>query len=130
MSTELDVNNVFEELLMSENLAATNNYEEGYKVGKNNLMQGYHLGYHKTSVIAAQLGFFKGELMKSHTQSELLKAGLQKENLLSSIDNFPDHNSSSTEILKSFENIKLNFNKYCSITKNSLTSFEKDKLNF
>ncbi|XP_051171074.1 uncharacterized protein LOC127287957 [Leptopilina boulardi] len=130
MSKEPDVNNVFENLLMTENLAAESNYEEGYKKGKNNLLQGYHLGYHKTSSVATQLGFFKGELMKSHSQSTLLKVDLQKENLLSNINNFSVYNNSSTEIIKSFENIKFNFNKFCSMTKSNLASFEEDKLNF
>lgn len=130
MSKEVDVNNVFEKLLMSEDLSARIDYKKGYKVGKRNLLQGYHLGYHKTCSVATQLGYYKGELLKIPSRSALLKVDLQKKNLLSNIYNFPAFNDSSNEIEKSFDNIKFNFNKFCSMTKSDVGSTEKNKLDF
>ena len=130
MSEEIDVNTAFDNLLLAEDIAEKTGFEEGYKVGKNKLLEGYHLGYHRASVIAAQLGYYSGILGKSQSQNFSQKIALQKEKLVEDISNFPTSNDSSVEILKCFDDIKLNFHKFCSMTKMNFMYSEADKLDF
>ena len=130
MSEEIDVNKAFENLLLAEDIAEKCGYEEGYKVGQNKSLQGYHLGYHRAAVVAAQLGYYKGILAKNRRKYLSPKIQQQEQRLLEDIRNFPVYNNSSVEILNYFDNIKLNFNKFCSIAKIICTYSELDKLDF
>lgn len=130
MSGEIDVNNAFENLLLAEDIAEQNGYEEGYKVGQNNSLLGYHLGYHKASIVAAQLGYYKGSLAKNRRKSLSPKIHQQANKLFEDIRIFPVYNNSAVEILNYFDSIKLNFYKLCSILKINCMYSELDQLDF
>ncbi|XP_033213255.1 uncharacterized protein LOC117170551 isoform X3 [Belonocnema kinseyi] len=130
MSEEIDLNNAFENLLLAEDIAEQNGYEEGYKIGQNNSLHGYHIGYHKASIVAAKLGYYKGILAKNQRKSFSPKIHQQAKKLLDDIRMFPVYNNSSVEILNYFDSIKLNFNKLCSMSKITCTYSELDQLHF
>lgn len=130
---EVDINKAFEDLLFVEEIAQKSSYEEGYNKGKEQLLKGYHLGYHRASIIAAQLGYYSGVLEQylenNDTKSE--KAVTIAKELLEDIRRtFPHNQDSNLDILKAVEDIKFKYAKFCSLAKISPLYPETDKLDF
>ncbi|XP_012268817.2 uncharacterized protein LOC105693454 [Athalia rosae] len=128
---DLDVNEVFDHILFGEEIAEKAGFEEGYKVGRTQLLEPYHLGYHRASQVAAELGYYSGVLeynLKTNSFPE--KAASLAKKLRMDIDNFPRHNSQEIDILKLLEDIKLKYSRICSLAKIKSTYPEMDKLNF
>lgn len=129
---DFDVNNVFESLLFAEEQAQKSGYVDGYENGRNRLLRGYHLGYHRASLIAAQLGYYYGVLeqyLHSNKASSEKVTSLAKE-ILDSIHNFPRHNDNNIDILKTLEDIKFKYIKFCSLAKLNPTYPEASKFDF
>lgn len=129
-SKSSDINRVFENLLLAENLAEEAAYEEGYAAGKNQMLEGYHLGYHRASSLAAQLGYYYGVLIYIQQTSKVQKILEQSSKLSQDIQKFPTDNDDATDIFDKFESIKLNFKKICSQAKIDSTYPEANKLDF
>lgn len=129
---EVDVNEKFTNLLLAEENAEHIGYMEGYEIGKKQLTDGFHLGYHRTSLIAAQLGYYSGVLEqylninKCNSEKNIQIA----EQLLRDIYNFPKFNDETVDISKAFDNIKFKYAKFCSLTKICSSYPEVDKLDF
>ncbi|XP_011871220.1 PREDICTED: uncharacterized protein LOC105563872 [Vollenhovia emeryi] len=130
---DVDVNKAFEDLLFAEEIAQKSAYEEGYKSGKEQLLKGYHLGYHRASTIAAQLGYYSG-VLEHYLQSDdakCEKALAIAWKLLQDIrGTLPEHQDDSLDILKAVEDIKFKYAKFCSLAKISPLYPETDKLEF
>lgn len=130
---DLDVNKAFEDLLFAEEIAQKSSYEKGYKSGKEQLLKGYHLGYHRASIIAAQLGYYSGVLEHylQNNDANCEKAVVIAKKLLEDIHStFPDHQDDDLDILKAVDNIKLKYAKFCSLVKISPLYPEAEKLEF
>nr|XP_012222231.1 PREDICTED: protein ORAOV1 homolog [Linepithema humile] len=130
---DLDVNKAFEDLLFAEEIAQESSYEKGYKSGKEQLLKGYHLGYHRASIIAAQLGYYSGVLEHylQNNDTNCEKAVVIAKKLLEDIrSTFPDHQDDNLDILKAVDNIKLKYAKFCSLAKISPLYPEAEKLEF
>ncbi|XP_076166680.1 uncharacterized protein LOC143146349 [Ptiloglossa arizonensis] len=129
---DVDVNKEFENLLFAEENAQNLGYEEGYEAGKKQLIKGYHLGYHRASLLGAQLGYYSGileqYLSKNKTNSD--KAVTIAKELLHNIYSFPRHNDDTLDILKLMDDIKFKYAKFCSLTKLCPLYPEMDKLDF
>ncbi|XP_078053746.1 uncharacterized protein LOC144479105 isoform X2 [Augochlora pura] len=129
---DIDINNEFENLLFAEEKAQNVGYEEGYETGKQQLIKGFHLGYHRASLIGAQLGYYCGVLEQylSSDKSKSEKAVSIAKQLLQEIYKFPSFNSESVDLMESIDNIKVKYAKFCAITKTSSLYPEADKLEF
>lgn len=125
----MDVNDVFENLFLAEEVAEQKGYKEGFETGKNRLFEGYHLGYHRASSIGAQLGYYSGTLLlyQNHPRE---KVSTSANNLLQEINQFPKTNDDKTDINGLFQKIKFKFNKFCTLVKVSSSYPEADKLEF
>lgn len=129
---DVDVNKEFENLLFAEENAQNLGYEEGYETGKKQLVNGFHLGYHRASLLGAQLGYYSGILEqylhanKPHSEKGVTVA----KELLQDIYSFPRHNNETVDIQKSMDDIKFKYAKFCSLTKMSALYPEADKLDF
>ncbi|XP_014469552.1 PREDICTED: uncharacterized protein LOC106741763 isoform X2 [Dinoponera quadriceps] len=129
----VDVNKAFEDLLFAEEIAQKSAYEEGYKSGKEELLKGYHLGYHRASIIAAQLGYYSGVLEQylQNNDNTCEKTVALAKKLLEDIRNtFPEHQDDNLDILKAVEDIKFKYAKFCSLAKINPLYPEADKLEF
>ncbi|XP_025156478.1 uncharacterized protein LOC105183685 isoform X2 [Harpegnathos saltator] len=129
----LDINKIFEDILFVEEVSQKLGYKEGYKSGKEQLLKGYHLGYHKASIIAAQLGYYSGILEQylQNNDNTSEKTILIAKILLEDICNiFPECQSKNLDILKAIENIRFKYAKFCSLAKINPLYPEADKLEF
>ncbi|XP_031842777.1 uncharacterized protein LOC116431458 [Nomia melanderi] len=129
---DVDVNKEFENLLFAEENAQNEGYEEGYETGRQQLIKGFHLGYHRASVIGALLGYYCGVLEQylSTDKSDSKKAVSVAKELLQSIYNFPRFNDETTDISNTVDNIKFKYAKFCSLTGTCALYPETDKLDF
>lgn len=129
---DLDINKAFEDLLFAEEIAQKSSYEKGYKSGKEQLLKGYHLGYHRVGVIAAQLGYYSGVLEHylQNNETDCEKTIIIAKKLLKDIHTFPDHQDDKLDILKAVEDIKCKYAKFCSLAKINSLYPEADKLEF
>lgn len=130
---DLDVNKAFEDLLFAEEIAQKSGYEKGYENGKEQLLKGYHLGYHRASIIAAQLGYYSGVLEHylQNNDGKYEKTIAIARKLLEDIRNtLPDHQDDNLNILKAVEDIKFKYAKFCSLAKINPLYPETDRLEF
>lgn len=129
---DIDINKKFEDLLFVEENAQSVGYEEGFEVGKKQLENGFHVGYHRGSLIGAQLGYYSGILEQYLTTNRCNseKAVSIAKTLLQDIYNFPKFNDETVDILKIVDNIKFKYAKFCALTKISSSYPEVDKLDF
>lgn len=130
---DLDVNKAFEDLLFAEEIAQKSGYEEGFENGKEQLLKGYHLGYHRASIIAAQLGYYSGVLEHylQNNDAKCEKAVAIARKLLEDIHStLPDHQNDNLDILKAVEDIKFKYAKFCSLAKINPLYPEVDRLEF
>lgn len=130
---DLDVNKAFEDLLFAEEIAQKSGYEKGYDTGKEQLLKGYHLGYHRASIIAAQLGYYNGVLEHylQNNDAKCEKATAIAKKLLEDIrSSLPNHQDDNLDILKAVEDIKFKYAKFCSLVKISPLYPETDRLEF
>ncbi|KAK0168239.1 hypothetical protein PV327_002063 [Microctonus hyperodae] len=128
----VDINTAFENLLFAEEKALKSGFEEGYSVGENQSLKGYHLGYHRAGILAAQLGCYSGVIdyclnNKNDFSSKIVE---QAKKLQCLIENYPKINDETVDILHLFDDIKLKFTKLCSIAKINSPYPETKKLDF
>ncbi|XP_057322278.1 uncharacterized protein LOC130665747 [Microplitis mediator] len=127
----IDVNEVFENLLLAEDIAEKTGFEKGVEAGKSQLLKGYHLGYHRASVLAAQLGYYSGIVEYCLNEKSLSsKAIEQAKKLKDEIKQFPKTNDETFDIIKHSEDIKFKFTKLCSLAKINAAYPEAEKLDF
>ncbi|XP_011313341.1 protein ORAOV1 homolog [Fopius arisanus] len=131
ISTGHDINEIFENLLLSEEIAEQSGFQEGYNDGKNQSLKGYHLGYHRGSELAAKLGYYSGIAQHCLNSSIYLpKVTEHAKKLLEAIELFPLTNDETVDIINKSEEIKFKFIKLCSLAKIDSTYPEADKLDF
>lgn len=128
-----DINKAFEDILFTEEIAQKAGYEEGFKSGKEQLLKGYHLGYHRASTIAAQLGYYSGILehyLQNNNNTDCEKAIVISKSLLEDIYHISSNHQDNLDILKALDDIKFKYAKFCSLAKISPLYPEADKLEF
>ncbi|XP_060536545.1 protein LTO1 homolog [Cylas formicarius] len=129
---EVDINDVFEDILFAEEKIVEQGYQEGYKLGSaENSTEGYHLGYHRGCELGYQLGYYNSfagyYLAKSNEFSEKIQKNL--ENLKQLVANFPQTNVEDVDIIETMEKIHSLYKKLCVQLK--LTSeLKKDSFTF
>lgn len=132
LADERDINDIFDDITLTEERINEQGYEKGLLEGKESgNIDGYHLGYHRGAELGAELGFYHSTLnnqLKSSNPSERLKATIQK--VLDLIDQFPQTNDEHIDILELADAIRAHYRKACAILKISGKFPEAEQLSF
>lgn len=149
----MDINDVFENILLSEERIS----EEGYKLGfergvSEGNLEAYHigeniilgarqqrlktfnihvLGFHRGAEIGAELGFYLGVLENSKIPSPINeKVSHLISQLKSIIESFPRVNCDTVDLFESLNTIRTQFKKLTSLLKIKVSYPEKSQLSF
>lgn len=109
-TTERDINDLFDEIVLTEERLSKESYEEGFTEGQaQGNLDGYKLGYAQGVQLGAELGEIYGTVVAqlqldtdSHT-AKLRKSLLQ---LRKAIEEFPRTNDPEIDIINSIESIR------------------------
>ncbi|CAH0552938.1 unnamed protein product [Brassicogethes aeneus] len=132
---EKDINDVFDDLLLSEEKVIEKAYEEGFNKGINQgNPEGFHLGYHRGSEFGAELGYYAGVV---ETYMKYLEKAGTNERVHKTIDilnklikHFPIVNDHNADIIELMNEIRANFKKLCAQLKVNLSYPDLDELSF
>lgn len=129
---DIDVNKKFEDILFAEENAQYIGYKQGFEVGKKQLVNGFHLGYHRASLLGAQLGYYSGILEQylNANKCNSEKGVCIAKELLQDIYNFPKFNDDTVDVSNALDNIKSKYAKFCALIKICSSYPETDKLEF
>lgn len=112
MNSDRDINDIFDDIVLTEEKLSKDSYDEGFQAGvaEGNL-EGYKLGYAQGINVGEELGDIYG-ICLGHlllSKSERVKKSLIQ--LKTSIDNFPKTNDPEADIVGDLENIRAQFKK-------------------
>lgn len=127
---EVDVNDAFESVFLAENLAEKKSYEEGLAIGKKQWFDAFHLGYHKGSQIASELGYIYGVAIFCQKNLKSDKVSDICTKLIEEIGDFPKENIETRDIVGELEKIRSRFKRLCSLAKIDYPNLETGKLEF
>ncbi|XP_053683448.1 protein LTO1 homolog [Sabethes cyaneus] len=119
-SAEVDINDVFEDLLLSEERVAEQSFKEGVEVGSaEGNVEAYHFGYHRGAEVGAELGFYYGVICGQEDDSREVsaKASALLKELKTEIDQFPTFNDLEVDILERLLLIRNKYKKLCALLK-------------
>lgn len=137
--SEKDINEVFEDLLFTEEGFIEQGYREGFEstASKEN-KEAYHLGYHRGAEVGAEIGYYKSVV--DHYLSVFEKDGLSNHEekvvkslrvLSESLISFPVTNNEDIDILGLLSDVRAKFKKVCALLKVTHLLFnEIDDLSF
>ncbi|KAF5273059.1 hypothetical protein FQR65_LT04801 [Abscondita terminalis] len=136
--TEKDINDIFDDILLSEECLNQEGYNEGFLSGssKGNA-EGYHLGYHRGAEVGSELGYYFGIVQNiiqtlpnndNNLQNDKKILNLLK--LRGLIESFPHHNSEDVDFLTLLDNIRTLFKKVSALFKINLPYPEASKVSF
>lgn len=116
-TTAADINDVFDQIALTEETLCEQGYQEGFTRGQlATNPEGYHLGYHRGAEWAAELGYYSGLLCAYRTiagdKSEKFQNTFHE--VLRQIDTFPRHNDEETDIFAVINRIRADFKRVCS----------------
>lgn len=127
-----DINDIFDDIVLSEERINEEAYEKGLLEGKvSGNTDGYHLGYHRGAELGAELGFYYGtldEYRRSTSVNDRQKVTIEK--VLDLINQFPRTNDEHVDIIGLADNIRAQYRKACAILKINGKFPESDQLNF
>ncbi|KAF7283958.1 hypothetical protein GWI33_022781 [Rhynchophorus ferrugineus] len=136
---ERNINDVFEDILFSEERIIEESYKQGYTEGsREDTIEGYHLGYHRGAEIGSKLGYYKAfceyNLREPEDKNITEKTVKHLEQLLQYIDAFPYNNREDIDLFQLFEQIEALYKKVSNVhmvdyfTKNVYCDFISDDL--
>lgn len=128
-----DINDIFDDIALSEERISDEAYQEGYSEGElTGNIDGYHLGFHRGADIGSELGYYYGILSEqkkdSTTSSERTVKAI--ENCLELIDTYPRINDEHIDIFVELEKIRSLYRKTCALLKISSKYPGANKLSF
>lgn len=131
-STNCDINDIFDDIVLSEDRINQEGYQKGLKAGKSTgNTDGYHLGYHRGAEIGAELGYYYG-VLKSYLNNDKNTERQQKsiESVLKFISEFPQTNDDHIDIFELADKIRAQYRKTCAVLKINGKFPESDQLSF
>ncbi|XP_058840745.1 protein LTO1 homolog isoform X1 [Topomyia yanbarensis] len=131
--TEVDINDVFEDLLLVEERLTERSYQEGLQVGsQEGNVEAYHFGYHRGAEIGAELGFYYGVLCarESSAEGSSSKATALLQELKKEIEAFPKVNDLEIDILEKLLKLRNKYKKLCTLLKISAKYSRTNELSF
>ncbi|KAG5676348.1 hypothetical protein PVAND_006190 [Polypedilum vanderplanki] len=129
----MDINDVFEQILLSEERIAEESYKQGFEKGvSEGNLEAYHIGFHRGAEIGAELGFYLGVLENHKIPAPIdEKVTHLISQLKSIIEQFPRVNCDSFDLFESLNTIRAQFKKLTALLKITNLSYpEKSKLTF
>nr|XP_019537632.2 protein LTO1 homolog [Aedes albopictus] len=133
--TEVDINDVFDDLLLVEERLSDESYHRGLEAGaKQGNVDAYHFGYHRGAEIGAELGFYYGVVCAQEgcfveggelSKSEVLLKELKKE-----IEEFPTYNDLEVDLLERLLKLRNKYKKLCVLLKISAKYTKPNELSF
>lgn len=144
----MDINEVFDSILLSEERISEEGYKKGlqagvsegnleaYHLGKHprsqeNLSKRLLLGFHRGAEIGAELGFYLGVLENSKIPSPINeKVSHLITQLKSIIESFPKVNCDTVDLFDSLNTIRTQFKKLTSLLKIKVSYPERSQLSF
>lgn len=132
VALDRDVNDIFDDIVLSEDRINEEGYQKGLADGKSiGNTDGYHLGYHRGAEIGAELGYYYGTLNSySNRKTNTEKQQQSIEAILKSIDEYPRTNNEEADILGLADRIRAMYRKACAILKINGKFPEADTLTF
>lgn len=130
-SSERDINDIFDDILLTEENITKQSYADGFTEGSSaGNPEGYHLGYHRGAEIGAELGYYFGtaKVLRNIKSAEKVTKALEL--LIQYIELFPKTNDESVDIFESVDRIRAQFKKVCALLKINGKYPEADILNF
>ncbi|KAG5880586.1 hypothetical protein JTB14_002395 [Gonioctena quinquepunctata] len=133
---EKDINDVFSDILLSEEIAIDQAYEEGFSLGlQQENPEGYHLGYHRGAELGAEIGYYTGITEKYLQYYGASDSGQEKiitslKNLKKLLDTFPRQNIKDIDILELINVIRAKYKKICTQMKLDAQYSERNSLSF
>lgn len=128
-----DINDIFEDIALSEERICDDAYEKGFADGEvAGNVDGYHLGFHRGADIGSELGYYYGVLgeqkkaLASHPE-RMVKA---VDVCLELIDAFPRTNDEHVDIFAEIDKIRASYRKACALLKISSKYPGASKLSF
>lgn len=131
--SERDINDIFNDIALSEERISDEAYQEGFNEGElAGNIDGYHLGFHRGADIGSELGYYHGILSEQKgllaTSSE--RAVKAVESCLELIDAYPRTNDEHVDIFAELEKIRSLYRKTCALLKISSKYPGANKLSF
>lgn len=146
----MDINEVFDSILLSEERISEEGYKKGLQAGvSEGNLEAYHLGTHLSSLarklikpvwllgfhrgaeIGAELGFYLGVLENSKIPSPINeKVSHLITQLKSIIESFPKVNCDTVDLFDSLNTIRTQFKKLTSLLKIKVSYPERSQLSF
>lgn len=129
---ERDINDIFDDIVLTEERISEQSYGEGFEAGKlTGNTDGYHLGYHRGAELGAELGFYNGTLTKAKDELKCSeRASKAIETCLELIDAFPRTNDENCDILGEADRIRAQYKKTCALLKINGKFPDSDQLTF
>jgi len=119
-----DINDVFDNIVFSEDKIVREGFCEGLKKGISEAeVEGYHLGFHKGIEFGYELGYYEGITNCLLRSFESKKVELPEKisqilvKIKALISNYPCINCPNTDIVRSKNEIKSLFRRLCSLLK-------------
>lgn len=108
MTTEVrDINDLFDEIVLTEEKHARLGYEEGIKDGQaQGNQEGYQLGYAQGVQLGEELGSIYGQVVAQQQQQHTDKVHRTLQQLRALIEKFPRHNDPEADIIGAVELIR------------------------
>lgn len=134
VNSERDINDVFDDIALSEERIKGEAYDEGFCAGElEGSVDGYHLGFHRGTDIGRELGYYNGILTghnKTNQTTHSERTVTAVETCLRLIDNYPRTNDEHVDIFEELEKIRSQYRKACALLKISSKYPEANKLSF
>lgn len=131
-SNARDINDIFDDIALSEDRINEQGYQKGLLDGKSSgNTEGYHLGYHRGAEIGSELGYYHGILTTRLSSTEITERHRNIiESVLKLINEYPKTNDEHIDILELADTIRAQYRKACAILKINGKYPEADQLNF
>ncbi|XP_066152358.1 protein LTO1 homolog [Euwallacea fornicatus] len=131
---EVDINEVFEDILFSEEKIIEHAYQQGYQIGTTeDSIEGYHLGYHRGAELGSELGYYEAFAQHYIEYAENLKIpskSLKTLNVLKQgCEEFPHTNSEDIDLLEAIEKLRVLYKKIAAQLKIK-SDFKKEGIQF
>jgi len=124
--TEIEVNDIFDSIALSENNFVESGFEKGYLEGtRSKAADGRDLGFQKGIQLGTEVGFYKGfaEEWSKHLKEsgkedkKSVKALAACEKVISLTKEFPEENNKDKDLREIINSIRAKFKVACSLQK-------------
>jgi flagellar biosynthesis/type III secretory pathway protein FliH len=129
----MDINDAFEQILLSEERIAEESYKKGFEKGvSEGNLEAYHIGFHRGAEIGAELGFYLAVLENHKIPAPIDQKVLNLITQLKGIiEQFPQINCDTFDLFESLNTIRAQFKKLTSLLKiTNLVYPQKSDLSF